>query len=108
MYDIRKGYALITSVPIFHVNFSLFRDLNIDIFSNDISFSKGEVFYEWIKDKIGEKYYGKAYNKETSPKVTFKDLNVDFVNCFSFINSPFLPKSIFLHYCVFSLSAQII
>jgi hypothetical protein len=46
-------------------------------FSNDISFSKGEVFYEWLKDKIGEKYYGRKYNRETSPKVTFKDLNID-------------------------------
>ena len=72
------GYSVAEIKDIFFdVNFSLFRDLNIDIFSNDISFSKGEVFYEWIKDKIGEKYYGKAYNRETSPKVTFKDLNVD-------------------------------
>ena len=72
------GYSVAEIKDIFFdVNFSLFRDLNIDIFANDISFSKGEVFYEWLKDKIGEKYYGRKYNRETSPNVTFKDLNID-------------------------------
>ena len=72
------GYSIAEMKDIFFdVNFYLFRDLNIDIFSNDISFSKGEIFYEWLKDKIGEKYYGKSYNRETSPKVTFKDLDID-------------------------------
>lgn len=72
------GYSVAEIKDIFFdVNFTLFRDLNIDIFSNDISFSKGEVFYEWLKDKIGEKFYGKKYNRENSPKVTFKDLKID-------------------------------
>lgn len=72
------GYSIAEMKDIFFdVNFYLFRDLNIDIFSNDISFSKGEIFYEWLKDRIGEKYYGKSYNRDTSPKVTFKDLDID-------------------------------
>ena len=72
------GYTVAEIKDIFFdVNFSLFRDLNIDIFSNDISFSKGEVFYEWLRDKIGEKFYGKNYDKEISPKVKFKDLSIN-------------------------------
>lgn len=76
LYSVGYSVAEIKDI-FFDVNFTLFRDLNIDIFSNDISFSKGEVFYDWLKDKIGEKVYGKKYNRETSPKVTFNDLNVD-------------------------------
>jgi len=54
-------------------NFNMFRDLNINIFDSDISLSKGEIFLEWLRKKIGKKVFGAAY--KDGMKVTFSDID---------------------------------
>ncbi len=56
----------------FEFNFNMFRDININIFNNDISLSKGEIFLDWLREKFSEKLYG-TKNK----KVYFKDIDKD-------------------------------
>lgn len=53
----------------FDFNFNMFRDININIFNTDISLSKGEIFLDWLREKIG--------NKLKKEKVRFKDLEKD-------------------------------
>lgn len=56
----------------FEFNFNMFRDININIFNNDISLSKGEIFLEWLRNKYSEKLYGIK-----NQKVYFKDIDKD-------------------------------
>ncbi len=58
----------------FDFNINMFRDLNISFFTSDISISKGEIFLEWLRKKIGEKFYAEEY---TNQKVCFKDIKKD-------------------------------
>ena len=53
-------------------NFNMFRDINIGFFSNSIS--KGEIFLDWLRDKLGKKYFGSKY-KQGIDKVRFKDID---------------------------------
>lgn len=53
-------------------NFNMFRDINIGFFSNSIS--KGEIFLDWLRDKLGKKYFGSTY-KQGIDKVRFKDID---------------------------------
>lgn len=55
-------------------NINMFRDININLFSPDISMSKGEIFLEWLRDKIESKYYGENYKKGENKPVTFNDI----------------------------------
>lgn len=59
----------------FNFNFNMFRDININIFNNDLSISKGEIFLDWLRETIGKKVLNEKY-KEGS-KVRFKDLKKD-------------------------------
>lgn len=61
----------------FSFNYNMFRDINITMFSSDISFSKGEIFLEWLKEKIEQKFYGDCYKKGESNPVKFKDITKD-------------------------------
>lgn len=56
----------------------LFKDINID-FKKNPALSKGNVFYDWIKEKIEKKYYSNNYKKGENEPVLFKDLNKDLV-----------------------------
>ncbi len=56
-------------------NFNMFRDLNLGFFNNDISLSKGEIFLEWLREKIGKKVLGEKYSKNS--KILFKDIEKD-------------------------------
>ena len=58
----------------FDFNINMFRDLNINLFTNDISISKGEIFLEWLREKAGRKIYGNKYENQ---KIRFKDLETD-------------------------------
>ena len=58
-------------------NLNMFRDININIFSPDISMSKGEIFLDWLREKIEKKFYGKKYKKEGNKPVTFSDINTN-------------------------------
>ena len=60
------------------VNFELFRDIQLSIGQN-FAFSKGEVFFEWLRDLIEKKYYGEDYKKGTHKAVTFSDLEKNLV-----------------------------
>ncbi len=59
----------------FDFNFNMFRDLNINIFNSDISLSKGEIFLDWLREKIGKKVFGKNYTPDK--KVMFSDIQKD-------------------------------
>lgn len=54
-------------------NFNMFRDINISLFESDLSISKGEIFLDWLREKIEKKYFGKDYKKDTK-RVRFKDI----------------------------------
>lgn len=58
-------------------NFNIFRDISVKIFEADISLSKGEIFLDWLREKIEKKFYGKDYKKGQNPPVLFKDLDKD-------------------------------
>ncbi len=68
-----------TEIKEFFMNFylNMFRDINIKIFDGDISFSKGEIFLEWLREKIEKKYYCNNYIKGKNHPVRFKDLEKD-------------------------------
>lgn len=55
-------------------NFNMFRDINISIFESDLSISKGEIFLDWLKEKIEKKFFGEKYKKGENC-VRFKDIN---------------------------------
>ena len=56
-------------------NFNMFRDININIFNTDISLSKGEIFLDWLREKIGQKVLDDKYTE--SSKIRFKDIEKD-------------------------------
>ena len=58
-------------------NITMFRDLNIDLFSHDVSISKGEIFLDWLREKIEKKYYAASYKKGDNKPVTFEDLDIN-------------------------------
>lgn len=58
-------------------NLNMFRDINISMFMGDISFSKGEIFLNWLKEKIEKKFYGPDYKENENKPVRFKDLKTD-------------------------------
>ena len=60
------------------VNFELFRDISLG-FNNKFALSKGNVFLEWLRDLIEQKFYGDAYLKGQCRPVTFKDLSKNLV-----------------------------
>ena len=55
-------------------NFNMFRDININLFNTDISLSKGEIFLDWLREKIGKKVLGDKYKNQT---IRFKDIEKD-------------------------------
>ena len=59
----------------FDFNFNMFRDININIFNTDIALSKGEIFLDWLREKIGKKVLGKKYTDNS--KIRFKDIKTD-------------------------------
>lgn len=62
----------------FKVNFDLFRDIQLG-FGKGFALSKGEVFLEWIRELIEQKFYGEFYKKGKNPTVKFKDLEKNLV-----------------------------
>lgn len=73
-------------------NFNMFRDINFNIFNNDISISKGEIFLNWLREKLNSKYFGDEYDKEISRRVRFKDLkkNLYILTLDLSTNTPFI------------------
>lgn len=59
-------------------NFDMFRDVQISLGAN-FALSKGEVFLEWIRDLIEQKFYGDKYKKGSHKAVTFNDIDKNLV-----------------------------
>lgn len=60
------------------VNFELFKDIQLGI-GPKFALSKGEVFLEWMRELIEQKFYGEKYKKGTNKSVTFKDIDKNLV-----------------------------
>ncbi len=58
-------------------NLTMFRDINLTLFVTDISLSKGEIFLEWLREKIEQKFYKNNYKKNGNKPVRFKDIKND-------------------------------
>lgn len=58
----------------YEFSLNMFRDININLFSPDISMSKGEIFLDWLREKIEKKYYGENYKKGENKPITFNDI----------------------------------
>ena len=55
------------------VNFDLFRDFQFGL-GPKFALSKGEVFLDWIRDLIEQKFYGESYEKGKNKAVTFREI----------------------------------
>lgn len=53
---------------------TLFHDFNFNIVS-DFAFSKGNIYLNWLREKIEKKFYGENYKKEKMKPVKFKDVD---------------------------------
>lgn len=60
------------------VNFELFKDIHFG-FGRDFALSKGEIFLDWLREKIESKYYGEDYIKGENSPVTFANLDKKFI-----------------------------
>ena len=70
------GYSTFELTDIFkNINFQIFKDINFSL-KPQLAISKGEVFYEFIKETIEKKYYKEHYTKNNTP-VNFADLDFD-------------------------------
>lgn len=73
------GYTAQELKEIFlQVNFELFRDLQFAL-GPQFALSKGEVFLDWVRELIEQKFYGEKYKKGTHKAVTFSDLDKNLV-----------------------------
>lgn len=73
------GYSAQELKEIFlQVNFELFRDLQFAL-GPQFALSKGEVFLDWIRELIEQKFYGEKYKKGSHRAVTFSDLSKNLV-----------------------------
>lgn len=55
------------------VNFELFRDIHFGI-NKDFAISKGNVFTDWVRELIEQKFYGDEYKKGNNEPVLFRDI----------------------------------
>ncbi len=60
------------------LNMDFFKDINFS-FGKDFALSRGDYFYEWIKDKIESKFYKENYVKGKMEPVTFEKLGKELV-----------------------------
>ena len=73
------GYELEEIKEFFYgINIDFFKDINFD-FVNKIALSKGEVFLEWIREKLESKFYKESYKKGEMPPIRFCDLKDELV-----------------------------
>ena len=72
-YDIERIKELFCGISV-----EFFKDINFN-FGNQIALSKGEVFLEWMREKIESRFYKDSYKKGQMPPVRFKDLKKDLI-----------------------------
>ena len=77
---IAVGYTADELDEVFFIkfNFEMFRDVQLSL-GPKFALSKGELFLEWIRDLIEEKFYGEKYKKGSHKAVTFKDIEKDLI-----------------------------
>lgn len=80
-YDFEEIFEILSST-----GFDMFIDINFD-FKKELALSKGNIFLDWMREKIESKFYGDIYQKDKMPPVTFNDIktvliiySVDLVN----------------------------
>lgn len=61
-----------------NTGFEMFIDLNLDL-KKEIAVSKGNIFYDWIKEKIERKFYQENYKKGQNEPVTFFDIKENLI-----------------------------
>ena len=66
-YNYEEIYEIISET-----GFDLFIDINVGL--KEIAFSKGNIFLDWMREKIEKKFYGEKYQKGKMPPVKFCDL----------------------------------
>ncbi len=72
-YDCEEIFEMLSNT-----GFGLFKDINFDL-TKEISFSKGNIFYDWIKEKIEKKFYNENYVKNEVKPVVFSDLDTNLI-----------------------------
>ncbi len=73
------GYTADEAYDVFiQFNFEIFRDVQLSL-GPKFALSKGELFLEWIRDLIEQKFYGENYKKGSHKAVTFKDIEKDLI-----------------------------
>jgi len=72
LYAVGYNYDEINDIFL-NVKFDLFRDLHFG-FKKNFALSKGEVFTDWVRELIEQKFYGENYQKNKNKPVTFTDL----------------------------------
>lgn len=73
------GYELEDIKEFFYsINIEFFKDINFN-FGNQIALSKGELFLEWMRDKVESRFYGEGYKKGQMPPVRFCDLKEELI-----------------------------
>ncbi len=58
--------------------FGLFNDFNLDL-KKEIAFSKGQKFFDWIRNHIEAKFYGNDYEKGKMNPVKFSDIKKNLI-----------------------------
>lgn len=69
-YSYEETYELLSNT-----GFEMFIDINFGFKKELAALSKGNIFLEWIREKIEKKYYKDDYNKGQMPPVAFKDID---------------------------------
>lgn len=73
------GYKISDIKEFFYgINIEFFKDINFN-FGSQIALSRGELFLEWMREKIEFKFYGDDYIKDKMAPVCFKDLENDLI-----------------------------
>lgn len=58
----------------------MFKDINFGL-GADFAFSKGDIFENWLREKIEKKFYGDKYIKNENPPVTFRNIDKELFIC---------------------------
>ena len=70
-YSFEEIYEILSNT-----GFEMFIDINVGFKKKDIAaLSKGNIFLEWIREKIEKKFYGDNYKKGEVKPVTFGDID---------------------------------
>ena len=70
-YESKETYDILSET-----GFEMFIDINVGFKKKELAaLSKGNIFLEWMREKIEKKYYGDQYIKGQMAPVTFNDID---------------------------------